>query len=302
MMGLSLVGCYVLYFDSSQIMTLFIYQNDKLYADTRKTSSFPNAEVIKPVMETKVVKTPYCMIAMGGIPLPPEEYIDQITLIESICAVREVMLSIYDDDEGAIRSDYVSFEKVLQHAITAVTESKRFLEKTFVAMTAENVWCMTGNPGDPIRRYENNGSCAAGAGDEFAKILLTNDISPEDIYPASRRVGIPVGETCEIHHRSELNAKLKPPFRSRIMWISVLRDMINREDSIEKADLLKDLMFFVDIINVNKAPYCGKFSKQLRKILMLWIHDRNNKQFYKNTADYKKFAKIIDIQVKERIL
>ena len=288
-------------FDSSQIMTLFIYQNDKLYADMRKTVSFPNAEIIKPLNETKVHKTPYCVVAMGGIPLDVDKYLDQVTMVEAVTFTRDVLLDIYTRNKNSSYTAYTTFEKVFAYAADALVENPCFNGHTFVAMTNAHVWCKTGNPGEPIRRYDNEGSCAAGAGDEFAKILLTNNISPEEIYPAIRRVGIPVGETFEIHRRSELNAKLKPPYRSRTLWINVLRDMINHPDSEGRKEELASLMYFAGIIQTNGIP-SRKLSANTRKAVDLFIHDYSDKQMFKETAMYKNFLRVIEKQVKERIL
>lgn len=280
-------------------MTLFIYQNDKLYADMRKIVNFPNAEIIKPSIETKVCVTPYCIVAMGGIPFPENDYLDTITKLEAVVEMREILLERYKKKPSKIYREFINFEKILLTAVESLVALTKYDGHTFIAMTAKHVWCKTGNPGDPIRRYENEGNCAAGAGDEFAKILLTNGIDPEKIYPAIRKVGIPVGENFQVFKRSQINTKLKPPVRSRDLWIDVAHGMINSEGSDKYVELIQDLMFFIGVISIPPGKRLRKFSEKNLKSVEHFIHDWNTKKTFKKDETYLKIAPVVEEQIKD---
>lgn len=278
-------------------MSLFIYHDKKLYADTRKVVNFPNGDMLTPCIESKVFATPHCLVGMAGIPFKENRYVDYITAIECIGALCDEIKRM---EENALVSVNGELKKLNTEMIDKVAYEVAcldiFKDKPFLAVTKRHVWVRTDADVHMVVDTLDVGLAAVGSGEIFAKIALMNNVHPSRIYPEMRSVGIPVGEQFEVHDTDTLSDAM-PPFLSPQVWYYVIALLTTwSKKDIKNEEFLNDFYYLVMSICAKKD--CSKMSARAFKFIDRFAKDWVGEKKFRNRVSYKRLAQFIEKQRK----
>lgn len=279
-------------------MSLFIYQDGTLYADKRKVVNFPGGEIIKASIESKVIKTPYCFIAVGGFPHEDTStYTDFVTALECLFAITKKLQALADNALKSSKKEINKFlSTVVDGAATAVGQATDFKDRPFLAMCHRRVWYY-GIESTSVAWAEHHKDMAVvGTGELFAKILLTNNIHPKDVYPAGRKVGIPIGEVCETYHLKDIS-DVEPPYMKRAVWMYVIDKLRSVKNMSEQLDNFVDFLYFISLFSSKRKDV--KLAGQRFITVDAFIHDWNNDKKFREKAFYKSLRDLFIEKQKE---
>ncbi len=278
-------------------MSLFIYHENKLYADTRKVVNFPNGEIIVPCIESKVVTRPYCYVGMAGIPHAADFYTDYVTALEALTALDKNILRMQDNALVSVNGELTGLRHKLIAKVTLLLASiDKFKELPFMAVTKRNVWVKSNDAPNVYLFDEASEVAAMGSGELFAKITLMNNVHPSLIYPRLRSVGIPVGEQFEVFDRAGL-CDAEPPFLYRKVWayiIAVLSRAFDKKG--ENAELLMD-MYYLGLL-LASPKYGAKLDARRFKIIDRFALDYANDKKFRNSKPYKRLTEFVNKEMK----
>lgn len=255
-------------------MSTFIYQNQQLFADTRKIVNFPNREMCAIRDESKVYKLGWCYLACGGFELSAlalTQILKSITVLESVAAVKSVLRECPKNGHlNSFLSAFQRYEESLKDAIT-----KQLDDSNFLAVTRKAVY---GNEGPLVLKKDSSlisvqthhSVEVVGSAQNAARILLMNGVSPKDIYPILRSGGAPTGEHCEVFDIKDLN-ELQPPWLDRNVWIyaAVLISQFNNSTDQQKNETVD---FITLIPKFGRTTKTGNYPKpnSVKNAMELW--------------------------------
>lgn len=209
-------------------MSLFIFKNRTLYADTRKVVNFPDGPMLGGMIETKVKDYGWGKLAISGYEeTRRKDLILQrlLTWYSGLAFINEYIKLAGNVDGGNLKFKEVvaSVVKDLGAAADSYIESRRI--ESFMGITKYSV---ISSQNSQAMRVSHASDCleVVGSCQGAAQQLVLHDTPPKEVYKILRLADVPVGGPIEEHSIDDLD-DLYPPINSHHFWVLMVKFIIS---------------------------------------------------------------------------